>query len=924
MPENQIQLSLLHATRGRAEEAVKARTLWLRAAEFPERVEHIFAFDQDDAESMAGLAAYRHVVVDERDKGCVAAWNLAARASKGQILIQLSDDWLPIPKWDRIIYERFRDVSKPGVLRISDGRRVDDLVCMAIFTRPWLEQLGGDFLSPEYFGVYSDDEFSFRAYEAGVVVDARDLVLNHLHPNYDPTMPVDETHRRQNDSDRLLHGKKVFLKRNPQSLGRWIHEWTDARYYLPAGHRAQTDQRFKDSVMANKMTTLQLEKAQAALRLADDTIDEITRSLSWRITRPLRWFSRGNSKGNAVHRNAENVSLARRIYQACPWLRMVKRSVDKLRTTFVGKLRWLVDSESSHLALDRMVEGRVSHAPQSLEVRAWPLIDVSFVTFNSARWLAPMLHSLRSQAYPIKNLNITFVDHGSTDTSLNILEDFRRSFSGLFNGFNILLNENIGYGPGHDRAIRSHLNPYLLISNVDVEFHSDTLTALVAEALNDDAMVAGWEPRQLPFEHPKHYDPVTRETTWQTHACVLLRRSAYERIGGYDPLIFMYAEDVELSYRLRSHGYKLRYCPQSLITHHAYVDSNDLGKPLQLAGSAVGNTIVRLRYGSVRDKVVGCCLLVQQNLFFSQRISSSVRILRRESVKVARNLKHFLSGKGPKNAGFPLRLFDYELRREGASWRSVEIIEGPLISIVTRTHGGQHRDLLLKQAGASVFNQTYKNLEWIVVEDGGETRKSVVERLATNKRFNRRTLFITSNGGGRSAAGNLGLERSSGEFACFLDDDDLLYADHVETLFAAVQAKKAVAAYSLAFEVQTKFGERSYSEASLTTAPLHKQPWDYEVLKEHNFIPIQSLLFSRSLFATRGGFDPSLDNLEDWNLWLRYGFGNYFQYVPKTTSIFRTPSDAKERARRQEALHEAYFRARDAAFAALRDLGYNV
>ena len=94
-------ISLLHATRGRVVGAIAARDRWLQAAEFPERIEHIFAFDRDDTASVEGFGAYRHVIVEEQDKGCVAAWNLATRASNGQILIQLSDDWLPIrqPRW---------------------------------------------------------------------------------------------------------------------------------------------------------------------------------------------------------------------------------------------------------------------------------------------------------------------------------------------------------------------------------------------------------------------------------------------------------------------------------------------------------------------------------------------------------------------------------------------------------------------------------------------------------------------------------------------------------------------------------------------------------------------------------------------------------------------------------------------------------
>lgn len=229
-------IALLHATRGRVSGAIAARDRWVQAAEFPERIEHIFAFDRDDAKSVAGLDAYRHVVVEQRDQGCVAAWNLAARASKGQILIQLSDDWLPIRHWDTKIEGRFRDVSKPGVLRVSDGRRVDDLLAFAIFTRAYLELIGGDFLAPEYFGVYSDDEFSLRAYQNGAVIDARDIVFEHCHPSFAEGAVYDETHKRQNDDARYCEGRKIFLRRNPTARGHWLHEGTEQRYYLPPGH----------------------------------------------------------------------------------------------------------------------------------------------------------------------------------------------------------------------------------------------------------------------------------------------------------------------------------------------------------------------------------------------------------------------------------------------------------------------------------------------------------------------------------------------------------------------------------------------------------------------------------------------------------------------------------------------------------------
>lgn len=908
-------ISLLHATRGRVDGAATARDRWLLAADNPQLVEHVFAFDRDDEASVAGLGEFRHVVVEESNKGCVAAWNLAARSSSGRILVQLSDDWLPIAGWDTRIIERFRDLSRPGVLKISDGRRIDDLLCMAIFTRPWLDEIGGDIFSPDYFGVYSDDEFSFRAYEAGVVIDARDIMLTHAHPNYDARIQPDDTHRRQNDESRLAEGKNIFLHRNPRAAGRWIHDGTDCRYYLPDGHLAVTDSKLRASFIANKQTIEQLAETRESL---DATIN----SLSWRLTKPLRFFQRLLAPDPD---QAAAISLGRRIYQASSSVRAVKRFGDSMRAICNQLLDWMVHSGDNPVSGDRMVRNRQPLGRGHAHAAEWPFVDISFVTLNSARWIRPLLESLWSQDYPIDKLNIVFVDHGSTDNTMEIVRNFSQEVSRPANGFTVLQQSNVGYGAGHHRAIVNGKNPWLLISNVDIEFHQKTLTNLLAAAMADDVRVAGWEPRQAPFEHPKHYDPVSLETTWQSHACVLIRRNAYEAVGGYDPLIFMYGEDVELSYRLRSHGHKLRYCPQAVVTHHAYADSDNMGKPLQLAGSIIGNIIIRLRYGFFKDKVVGAFLLVIANVFHFRISGSSLKTLREESFRVASNLKHFLAGKGPEDVGFPIRAFDYELRREGASWRRMEVIETALVSIITRTHGVAHRDRLLEQAGASVLNQTYGRLEWIVVEDGGETRRPVVERLVGGRGGNLNWKFFVSNARGRSAAGNFGLQCCSGDYCMFLDDDDLLYADHIETLLSALQSKSAAAAYSLAFEIQTDFdGNGQYIEKAIGTPKLHRQPWDYSVLKEHNFIPIQAILFEHSLFALRGGFDTSLDQLEDWNLWLRYGFGNTFQYVPKTTSIFRTPADTTKRVERQEALHAAYFRARDSAFEALRRLGYHI
>ena len=64
-------------------------------------------------------------------------------------------------------------------------------------------------------------------------------------------------------------------------------------------------------------------------------------------------------------------------------------------------------------------------------------------------------------------------------------------------------------------------------------------------------------------------------------------------------------------------------------------------------------------------------------------------------------------------------------------------------------------------------------------------------------------------------------------------------------------------------------------------------------------------MFEKTLFLEHGGFDESLDALEDWDMWVRYSLYTDFICVPKTTSIYRVPGKREIDKVRQKALDEA-------------------
>lgn len=221
--------------------------------------------------------------------------------------------------------------------------------------------------------------------------------------------------------------------------------------------------------------------------------------------------------------------------------------------------------------------------------------------------------------------------------------------------------------------------------------------------------------------------------------------------------------------------------------------------------------------------------------------------------------------------------------------------------MLVRTH---KRAAFLRQALTSVMHQTYRPLEVVVVEDGSDVGQAVCDEFSGLIPVK---YFRIAPGQGRSAAGNLALKGASGEWFCFLDDDDLFFADHLEVLQQTVREKAVLGAYALAWRATTHITDQDtakYQELSLDCTP--DEPFSRVTMWHHNYMPIQAVLFHKSLYQQYGGFAEDMDQLEDWNLWTRYTMLHDFVQVRKLTSKYRTPAHSVYVADRQQKLDLAY------------------
>lgn len=542
-----------------------------------------------------------------------------------------------------------------------------------------------------------------------------------------------------------------------------------------------------------------------------------------------------------------------------------------------------------------------------------PLIDVSVVSHNSAKYIDSFIKSLLSQRYPLEKICLTIVDNNSTDATLDIWEGYRKSLTAQLSGFKLINSQNVGFGEGHNTAFGQSACEFVLVSNLDLEFTSDTIFNAVTYAISDDYSVASWECRQQPFEHPKFYDPVSLDTSWSSHACILIRRSCFDQVGGYEKRIFMYGEDVELSYRFRAHGFRIKYLPKSVVFHYTY-DEVEQVKPLQFAGSTLANSYIRLRYGS-KWEVLSIPKMYLSLLWADTGIPGARRAIFKNIRSLLFNTPYFLSTRKRTHPGFSFRHWDYGIIRDGSFYQSpsseccLQKGERPLVSVITRTFKG--REYWLKEALMSIVNQTHAAIEIVVVEDGGDTMRPLVEDFQY-KHKHVSFVYKSLPKRGRCYAGNQGLALARGDYLMFLDDDDLLFCDHIETSLCELENDSSLSAvYALSWDVETRLKgeviEQGYVEMSHSTSDILRQAYDKEVLQHHNYISIQSILFKRALYEQHGGFDEELDNLEDWNLWVRFSSNAIFKLITKTTSMFRTPWSVVEKAKRQKAL-DAYYK----------------
>jgi GT2 family glycosyltransferase len=227
-----------------------------------------------------------------------------------------------------------------------------------------------------------------------------------------------------------------------------------------------------------------------------------------------------------------------------------------------------------------------------------PDLSIILVSYNTRRLTLKCIKSIYKFTKNIK-FEIIVVDNASSDGSIESLNKLKKKYP-----LNLLpQDKNLGFGAANNLGASLAGGKYLLFLNTDTRLSSNALRIALEDAkkikglgayscklLNKDGSIqatGGYFPtlariftwqlfiddlpligRMFRSVHP----PVSfyrqrRELDWITGAFMLIPRSVFQKVSGFDEKIFMYVEDTDLCYRLKKRGYKVIYSPRATVTH---------------------------------------------------------------------------------------------------------------------------------------------------------------------------------------------------------------------------------------------------------------------------------------------------------------------------------------------------------------------
>src|SRR6266536_6064893 len=201
---------------------------------------------------------------------------------------------------------------------------------------------------------------------------------------------------------------------------------------------------------------------------------------------------------------------------------------------------------------------------------------------------------------------------------------------------------------------------------------------------------------------------------------------------------------------------------------------------------------------------------------------------------------------------------------------------GPRVSVVIPAYNAAST---IGQTLDSVFSQTFRDFEVVVVDDGStDQTRDVVAGYGDRIR-----VLSKVNEAKPAATRNLGVHAARGDLVAFLDADDWWREDKLERQVAMFDERPDV---GLVYTADATV-DASGKVLSVNPCPAEAHGRIYELLTVRNAMVGSSVMARREAIARAGGFDESLTSIENWDLWIRISRDWAIECIDEPLTLYR-------------------------------------
>lgn len=206
-----------------------------------------------------------------------------------------------------------------------------------------------------------------------------------------------------------------------------------------------------------------------------------------------------------------------------------------------------------------------------------PLVSIIVINFNGKKYLKDCFNSLLQGSY--KNIEIIFVDNGSSDGSLEFVSNNYKNIRIIDNKF------NLGLAVASNRGAGVANGKHLFFYNNDTIADKELIADLV-EAMKQDPEIGIAGCRTYTYDGKNLINagvacdifsyPYAKAKPFYVDAAIFTRKDIFYKIGGFDEKMFLYGEDKDICWRCWLYGYKVTVIDKARFFHDSACITKDI------------------------------------------------------------------------------------------------------------------------------------------------------------------------------------------------------------------------------------------------------------------------------------------------------------------------------------------------------------